>query len=114
MGGKDKWTYTLNEPRQGSVAVRLRLGDMDGWCADAPALAQGKPPSTAKSDRPDLFKSQRNAPASAVCPAVPAGGFASGAFLDQEGTRVSVRRGDSRCLRQSRGPCAPATGAYRR
>src|SRR5262249_61335984 len=74
MGGKDKWTYTLNEPRQGSVAVRLRLGDMDGWCADAPALAQGKPPSTAKSDRPDLFKSQRNAPAPAVCPAVPAGG----------------------------------------
>jgi len=81
-GGKDKWTYTLNAPRQGSVAVRLRLGDMDGWCANAPALAQGKPPSTAQTDRPDLFKSERNAPAPAACPAVPAGGSASGAFLD--------------------------------
>src|SRR5262249_15357507 len=73
----------------GSVAVRLRLGDMDGWCANAPALAQGKPPSTAQTDRPDLFKSERNAPAPAACPAVPAGSSASGALPDQG----SVRRG---------------------
>jgi hypothetical protein len=81
-GGKDTWSYTLKEPRQGSVAVRLRLGSMDGWCTDAPALAQGKPPSTAKSDRPDLFKSERNAPAPAACPAIPSPASASGAFLD--------------------------------
>jgi hypothetical protein len=81
-GGKDTWSYTLNEPSQGRVAVRLRLGGTDGWCTEAPALAKGEPPSTAKSDRPDLFKSAHKAPAPAACPAVPAGGSASGAFLD--------------------------------
>ena len=81
-GGKVTWSYTLNAPRQGSVAVRLRLGSMDGWCTDAPALALGKPPSAARSDHADLFKSERNAPAPATCPAIPSPASASGAFLD--------------------------------
>jgi hypothetical protein len=62
--------------------VRLRLGDLDGWCADDGALATGNPPSTASSDRPDLFEGAPNAPAPSVCPTVPSGGSASGAFLD--------------------------------
>src|SRR5262249_62317853 len=37
MGGKDKWTYTLNEPRQGSGAGRLRPGGLDGRWPDRPA-----------------------------------------------------------------------------
>jgi hypothetical protein len=81
-GGKDGWTYTLDEPAQGRVAVRLRLGDLDGWCADDGALAKGKRPSTARSDQPDLFKGAPNAPAPSVCPTVPSGGSASGAFVD--------------------------------
>ena len=81
-GGKDGWMYTLDERAQGSVAVRLRLGDTDGWCASDGARAKGNPPSTANFDRPDLFKGAPNAPAPQVCPAVPAGGSASGAFLD--------------------------------
>jgi hypothetical protein len=81
-GGKEGWTYTLDEPAQGRVAVRLRLGDMDGWCADDGAQAKGKPPSAANFDRPDLFKGAPKAPAPSSCPTVPAGGSASGAFLD--------------------------------
>src|SRR5262249_35803639 len=81
-GGKDGWAYTLDAPAQGRVAVRLRLGDLDGWCADDGARAKGNPPSTASSDRPDLFKGAPKAPAPAVCPTVPSGGSASGAFLD--------------------------------
>ena len=81
-GGKAGWTYTLNEPMQGRVAVRLRLGSTDGWCTDAPALAKGDPPSTAKSDRTNLFKAEHNAPVPGTCPAVPSSGSASGAFLD--------------------------------
>jgi len=81
-GGKAGWTYTLNEPKQGRVAVRLRLGSTDGWCTDAPALAKGDPPSTAKSDRANLFKAEHKAPAPGICPDVPSSGSASGAFLD--------------------------------
>ena len=81
-GGKAGWTYTLNEPMQGRVAVRLRLGSTDGWCTDAPALAKGDPPSTAKSDRTNLFKAEHKAPAPGSCPDVPSSGSASGAFLD--------------------------------
>jgi len=64
------------------VAVRLRLGDLDGWCAGDGARATGNPPSTASSDRPDLFKGAPNAAAPSACPTVPSSGSASGAFLD--------------------------------
>jgi DNA-binding beta-propeller fold protein YncE len=82
-GGKDAWTYTLNEPKQQSVAVRLRLGSTDGWCTDAPALAKkGDPSATAKSDRTNLFKAEHKAPAPAACPDLPSSTSPSGAFLD--------------------------------
>jgi len=82
-GGKSAWTYTLNEPKQGRVAVRLRLGSTDGWCTDAPALGKkGDPSSTEKSDRTNLFKAEHKAPVPGTCPDVPSSGSASGAFLD--------------------------------
>jgi len=81
-GGKDGWTYSLDEPEQESIAVRLRLGTSDGWCAAAPAQMKGNPPSTAKSDRPGLFAGQPKSPAPAVCPPLPGGGSPSGAFVE--------------------------------
>ena len=82
--GKGGWSYTLDEQRQGSVAVRLRLGNTDGWCANVPALAKDGPQPTAKSDHPGLFKGEHKAPTPETCPAEPGGGrgSASGAFLD--------------------------------
>ena len=35
-GGKAAWTYTLDEPAQGSIALRLTLGTDRPWCAEAP------------------------------------------------------------------------------
>jgi DNA-binding beta-propeller fold protein YncE len=81
-GGKAGWTYSLDEAAQGRVAVRLRLGIIDGWCADAPARARGNPPSTAKYDQPDLFEAAPKTPAPAVCPPVPGGSSPSGAFVE--------------------------------
>jgi len=81
-GGKEGWTYTLDEPEQEVVGVRLRLGASDGWCAAAPAQAKGKPPSTAKSDRTGRFIGQPQSPAPATCPPLPSPGSPSGAFVD--------------------------------
>jgi hypothetical protein len=81
-GGNAGWTYSLDEAAQGRVAVRVRLGFSDGWCADAPARTSGNPPSTAKYDRPDLFEAQPKTPAPAVCPPVPRGSSPSGAFVE--------------------------------
>jgi hypothetical protein len=80
-GGKAAWTYSLDEPAQGRVAVRLRLGLLDGWCADAPARTRGTPPSSAKYDHPGLFKAAPKTPAPASCPAIPGAASPSGAFL---------------------------------
>jgi DNA-binding beta-propeller fold protein YncE len=68
--GKSGFAYTLDEPRQGSVAVDLFLGPFS-WCAAAPAKASGNPPSTAAHDRPGLFVGQPKTPAPAVCPSPP-------------------------------------------
>src|SRR5205807_668145 len=57
-GGKSSWSYTLDEPAQGRVAVRLLLADGSGWCADAPAKLTGSPPSTASTDKQDKFVAQ--------------------------------------------------------
>ena len=38
--------YTLDEPAQGRVAVKIFTG-LTAWCADAPAKATGNPPPTA-------------------------------------------------------------------
>jgi hypothetical protein len=80
-GGKAGFDYTLDEPQQGSVSVRLNLADLTGWCANAPAKTSGNPPSTAKNDKVDKFLGQKKAPAPASCPGVPAGS-PSGAFLE--------------------------------
>jgi hypothetical protein len=80
-GGKAGWGYTLDEPAQGRVAVRLALGTGVAWCADAPAKASGTPPSTAKHDKVDKFIGAKNTPAPASCPAVPSGS-PSAAFLE--------------------------------
>ena len=82
-GGKAAWGYTLDEPQQGAVALRLTLADGTGWCASAPAKASGNPPSTAKNDKVDKFQAQKKTPPPASCPAVP-GGSPSGAFLNAE------------------------------
>ncbi len=68
--GKSGFAYTLDEPRQGSVAVDLFLGPFS-WCAAAPAKASGNPPSTAAHDRPGLFVGQPKTPAPAACPSPP-------------------------------------------
>ena len=69
--GKSSWTYTLNEPSQGRIAVQLQLGASPAWCTDAPAKASGNPPSTAANDRVDRFTAQPKTPAPAACPPIP-------------------------------------------
>jgi hypothetical protein len=61
------WTYTLDEPLQGRVAVRVRLGDV-AWCADAAARTSGTPPSSARFDHVDRFDGQPSSPPPPVCP----------------------------------------------
>ncbi len=81
-GGKSAFGYSLDEPAQGRVAVRLALASGDGWCADAPAKASGNPPSTARNDRIDKFVAQPKTPPPGTCPPLPGGGGSpSGAFL---------------------------------
>src|SRR6185369_1082629 len=63
-GGKAAWGYTLDEPAQGAVAVRLQLGDAPPWCAVIPA-------STPRDDAVDHFVGRRDAPAPAACPPLP-------------------------------------------
>jgi YVTN family beta-propeller protein len=70
-GGKAAWSYSLDEPSQGRVAVRLQLGSDRGWCAATAATPVGNPPSTAKTDRPGLFKAPKGSDAPAGCPLVP-------------------------------------------
>jgi len=53
--------YTLDERRQGSLAVRLTLGSGVQWCAE----------TGAKLDLPGRFKSARSAGVPGPCPAVP-------------------------------------------
>jgi hypothetical protein len=65
-GGKSLWAYTLNEPAQGRVAVRLRLGSGPTWCADGPAKAP-----IDKYDKVGKFKAEGNSPAPGACPALP-------------------------------------------
>lgn len=60
------WTYTLDEPRQERIALRLDVG-ASGWCGDAPARPAGNPPSTSASDAPGRFVAQSKSPPPAVC-----------------------------------------------
>ena len=59
-GGGAAFGYTLNEPAQGRIAVRLQLGTGVTWCADAPGAA----------DVVGSFKAAAS-PAPASCPLVP-------------------------------------------
>ncbi|HJQ84944.1 MAG TPA: S8 family serine peptidase, partial [Candidatus Binatia bacterium] len=67
-GGGPSFLYTLDEPSQGRVAMRLQLGNHPPWCADAPARAIGEPPSTARYDTVNRFEAEPHTPAPAVCP----------------------------------------------
>lgn len=63
-GGNTPWTYTLDEPAQGAVAVQLTLGTWDTWCA------VGVPRDPAASyDRPGRFIAQMKTPPPDTCPA---------------------------------------------
>jgi hypothetical protein len=62
-GGGGAFGYTLDEPSQGRVAVRLTLGSGIRWCADAPA--------TAGADQVDRFIGVRNSPPPDFCPPTP-------------------------------------------
>ncbi|HJQ83194.1 MAG TPA: hypothetical protein VKA21_03900 [Candidatus Binatia bacterium] len=70
-GGGIAWGYTLDEPAQERIGVRLVLGGGSRWCAAAPARTSGSPPSTASNDRVDKFVGARKTPAPAVCPPTP-------------------------------------------
>lgn len=70
-GGKSSWGYTLNEPSQVRMAVRMTMGNGFRWCTETTAKTSGNPPSTASNDRVDKFVGARRVPAPAVCPAVP-------------------------------------------
>lgn len=71
--GKEAWDYTLDEPKQGRISVRLTLGTGVDWCAEAPARMTGTPLSSEKFDRVDRFLGQKNAPAPVGCPVPPLG-----------------------------------------
>ncbi len=89
QGGRALWGYTLNEPSQGRVAVKVQLGTTASWCAAVDARASGFPPSTARNDRVDRFVGQPRSPAPAACPPPP--GSPSGAFLDPEASLFDSR-----------------------
>jgi hypothetical protein len=72
-GGREAWGYTLNEPSQGRIAVRLSLGGTLDWCAEAPAKQAGRPPSTLANDRQDKFVGAAKTPPPTACPVPPLG-----------------------------------------
>jgi hypothetical protein len=66
---KGRIAFTLDEPAQERMTVRLNLGST--FCSEALAKMSGNPPSTARYDHPGLFTAQGKTPAPASCPAVP-------------------------------------------
>ena len=72
-GGKDAWGYTLNEPSQGRIAVRLSFGASLDWCAEATAKTSGRPPSTLANDKQDKFVGASKTPPPSACPVPPLG-----------------------------------------
>ncbi len=66
-----EWCYTLDEPSQVRMGVRLRFGDALVLCAEASARTSGNPPSTATHDLVDRFRSAKDAAAPLVCPQPP-------------------------------------------
>jgi len=72
-GGKSLLSYSLDEPAQGRITVRLTFGTGADWCAESPAKTKGTPPSSAKNDLPDKFVGASKAAPPASCPPPPAG-----------------------------------------
>jgi DNA-binding beta-propeller fold protein YncE len=72
-GGRSLWGYTLDEPSQGRIALRLTLGDALELCADAPPRLAGRPPASEQNDRQDKFVAASKAPAPESCPVPPLG-----------------------------------------
>jgi hypothetical protein len=70
-GGGAAFAYTLDEPAQGRLGVRVRLGTARAWCASAVAKTSGSPSSTASYDHVDRFVAARNTSPPALCPSVP-------------------------------------------
>jgi len=79
--GKGETLYPLTGAPQGSVALRLTVGEDTQFCAAAPA----KTPATT-NDSTKRFVGVRNTPAPVSCPPIPGGGSASQAFLDRPAT----------------------------
>ena len=73
-GGRTGFGYTLDEPRQGRMAIRLVLGSALVLCADAPPRATGHPPTITRYDTLDRFTAAPGAPAPAACPQLPIDG----------------------------------------
>jgi para-nitrobenzyl esterase len=98
-GGGAGFTYTLDEPAQGRVGLRLRLGTGFVWCAEVAARGTGNPPSTAKNDRPGKFTGERSGAPAACTPAPPAAvcatstSPAAGTVLTRRGPVTGVARG---------------------
>src|SRR5262249_17723682 len=63
-GRRSGWTYALNEPAQGGVALRLQTGTGTRWCAVAAPKGQA-----ASNDRVDHFTGAGGVPA--FCPPRP-------------------------------------------
>ncbi len=64
-GGKALFCYTLDEPQQGTMAVRLVFGDGAEWCTAAPAKTSGNPPVAGKNDTIDRFTGAPKTPPAA-------------------------------------------------
>ncbi len=62
--------YYLHSERAfpGHGGVQVRLGTAPPWCADVPAKASGKPPTTARNDRVDRFDGQPRTAPPVDCP----------------------------------------------
>ena len=69
-GGGSGFGYALDEPRQGSVAVRLQLGTAQPWCSEVRARPSGKPPTTARNDTIGRFIGRPRTPPPDQCPVV--------------------------------------------
>jgi hypothetical protein len=69
-GGRTAWGYTLDEPSQGTLALRLTLGTGITWCTDAVPNGDGTP-SEATFDHAGRFQAKRLQDAPAVCPPMP-------------------------------------------
>jgi len=80
--GRGSELYPLTGAPQGTVALRLTVGEDIQFCAAAPAK------TGANNDTTRRFVSVRNTPAPLACPPIPVQGSASRAFLDRPASLV--------------------------